>query len=240
MNFETVRDALIDMFGTAAAGRFRVVGCKKQSHSAASFKGVNRAVQIYYMGGDFAKSAGRQMGTKQHDMTFTIGVTVSAASTVNLDILKNPASTAAQLEVALAAMQDAAYLADRAWDELAALVYQVAMDARNVDIGLPKGTVANRWVGSIQKDDPDPAGALVTISGTLVYTCRTYEDVAGDTGAPLTEGVHVGVRAGDAPVVAEVSIVPQQQPPVVFEDESLVQYPDGGPPPVVFPDDIPN
>jgi hypothetical protein len=150
-------------------------------------------VQSFFKEGEFSKSSGSMRGPNQHDMTFGIGLTVNAPSRCNLAVINAPASTAAQVAIAMEAMQDAAYVADELMDELFDIVYQVLMDARNVDLGLAKGIVANRWVGSLQKDSPLPSGELVTLTGEVLFTCRTSEAVLGEAGVAAVGGVTVNL-----------------------------------------------
>lgn len=182
MNFRTVNQAIIDTLGSAAAGRFKVVGYQRQVKSAQEVKDNSRMVQSFYAGGDFPKSAGRQTGPVQHNMTFSVGLTVSAPARVDLSAINNPAATAGQIATALAALQEGADAADILFDELAEIVYQILMDGRNFDLGLPVGTVSKRWVNSIRKDQPAPEGSLVVLTGTIEYSCNTVEQIAGDTG----------------------------------------------------------
>jgi hypothetical protein len=186
MSFRTVNQALIDTLGAAAAGRYQVVGYRRQGKSASEVKGNSRMVQVYYSGGDFSRSGGRQTGATQHAPTVTIGLSVSSPAKVNLSLINSEAATQGQRVIALAALQEAAYLADGLWDELAEIVYQVLMDARNIDLGLSRGTMSNRWVESIKKDSPEPNGELVMLTGVMTYAYNCVEDVVGDTGVPAT------------------------------------------------------
>jgi hypothetical protein len=195
MNFEVVTAALIRTLGTAAQGRFEVIGYRRQGADAAE---LDRRVQVYYSAGEFPKSAGRQTGAAQHRMTYNVDLSVSAATQVNLSIINSPSATPTQIAAALAAMQDAAYRADLLMDELTRTVYQILMDGRNFDLGLKVGTVSSRWVDSMRKDDPQPNGVLVVLTGRIQYSCQTVEDVVGDKGLLATGGIRTVIDiAGD-------------------------------------------
>lgn len=182
MRFRTVSAALVDLLGASAAGRFTVVGYQRQLADASQLRGNNRRVQCYYTSGEFPKSSGRQTGTTQHVLTYNIDLSVSAAAKANLAVINSPNSTPSQIATALAAAQEAAYLADASFDELVDHVYQILMDGRNFDLGLPVGTISKRWVDSVRKDDVEEHGSLVVLTGRLQYTCQTAEDITGDTG----------------------------------------------------------
>lgn len=193
MNFRTINAAIISILGAAAASRFTVTGYAPQGRAASEVRGSKRNVQSYFSQGDFPKSSGRAHGSTKHLMSFTLGLTVSAAASVNLTAINNPASTPQQITTALAAMQDAAFVADELMDELFELVYQILMDGRNTDLGLPIGTVTDCWLGALKKDGPIPQGALVVLTGEAHFSCSTSEEILGDEGVLETEGVTVTI-----------------------------------------------
>ena len=43
------------------------------------------------------------------------------------------------------------------------------------------GIVANRWLGDFQKDEPLQRGELVTLTATAQLTCKTSENITGET-----------------------------------------------------------
>jgi len=180
MNFRLIKASVVNLLGTAAAGRYRTIGFQKPGQGAAEVKDNNRSVQVYYSSGDFPKSAGNPSGPTTHEITINFDLTVSAPARVDLSVIQNPASTPAQIQSALAALQEAANLADDSIDELADNIYQEIMDARNIDLGLAR-PVASRWIGNINKDDPLPRGKLVVLTGTMQLTCKIDEQVSGET-----------------------------------------------------------
>jgi hypothetical protein len=183
MNFRTIKTSIIDnVLGPAEAGRFQAIGFQRQAKSSAEVKGLLRTVQLYYSSGDFPKSAGRTSGTTQHNVMYRVDLTVAEPAKGDVAALNNPASTPAEKAAALLAFQEGSNLADDSLDELYDIVYQILMDARNIDMGLGKGVVSSRWVGSIQKDQPIPNGELVTLTGSMQLTLKTPEIITGDTG----------------------------------------------------------
>lgn len=184
MKFRTIQQALVTILGDASASRYQVVGYQRQVKSAEEVQNTDRMVQVFFSQGEFPRSKGRLTGPVQHIPTFSIGLTVSAAANVDLSVINNPASSAAQIATALAAMQEAASVVDESFDELADIIYQILMDGLNYDLGLSKGSVSNRWVNSIRKDNPVPQGALLILTGSIEYEVQTAEDITGDTGTP--------------------------------------------------------
>lgn len=184
MNFIIIKESIINILGTAAAGRYRTVGFQNQTKAAEEIRNHKRQVTVYYSQGNFPKSSGRNTGPVQHDITYRVELSVSKSANADLTVLSNPASTPAQITAALAAAQTAAEAADISMDELWSIVYQILMDGRNVDMGLPVGTISNRWLDSFQKNEPRPRGKLVVLTGIVILTLRTVETIPGDPGIP--------------------------------------------------------
>lgn len=189
MNFRTITTALNALLASAAAGRYTVAGHRRQTTSAEEVRASKRLVQVYYAGGDFPKSGGGVYGVVKHGMTFAVGCTLSMPAMADLATLTNPLSTPQQRATALLAITEASAEADTAMDELFEIIYQVLMDPRNADLGLPVGTVASRWVDQMIKDDPQPEGSLVVLTGKVVFTCSTSEEVTGEVGVTITGGI---------------------------------------------------
>jgi len=184
MLFRDVKTSLIDkILGPAEAGKFRTVGYQRQSKSALESINNDRSVQVYYIRGEFSKAGGRQTGPTQHDMSFKIDFTVSSPAKGDLSVINDSGSTASQVATAIQKFQVASAIADESLDELFDIVYQILMDARNADMGLSEGLIANRWIGELQKDDPVSRGELVTLTGSATLTMRGAEQVLGATGS---------------------------------------------------------
>lgn len=189
MEFRTIKQAIIDTLSAAAAGRFVVIGHQRQKKSAETIN-ANRLVQVYYTTGQFPKSGGKQIGSKAHDMKFNIDLTVSESAEGDISTLGNPASTALQRQTALAAVQEATDKADSQIDDLIDIIFQILMDARNIDLGLTKGTFADRWITTVQKDTTIEEGGFAVKTANIQYTCKTDEDIVGDTGTAISPDIY--------------------------------------------------
>lgn len=229
MNFRIITRQLIQILGDSAEGRFTVTGYQRQGLAASQVRSQGN-VQVFFGQGDFPKSGGRAYGATAHEMTFGIKITASGACKANLAAINNPAATPDQISSALAAMTVAEFEADANADAVFELVYQILMDARNADLGLPVGMVADRWVTQLKKEDPEPRGTLVTISGMASYTCKTVEDIRGDAAVALTDGVDVGLDLveGDSLVKAGALGV-RQVVGIIYDDGSAMRVDDGAP-----------
>lgn len=198
MQFRTVKTALQTILGDQAESRFQVIGYQRQSKSSDEMLGNNRIVQVYYADGNFPKS-GRIRGPKFHDITIEIDMSASAAAQVDISILDSTTATAIQKAEALAALREAAEVADTQLDEIIDAVYQIVMDARNEELGLTVGEISNRWVDRIQKDTLLERGDLVVKTANMKYTCRVIEDVPGDLGTePETVELESEINVGDS------------------------------------------
>jgi hypothetical protein len=205
MQFRAVKAAIVSTLGAAEAGRFRTIGYQSQSQAAESIKGSLRSVRVYYNSGAFPKNSGSITGPNQHEVTFNIELAVSEPASADLAVLENDASTEPAKAAALLAAREADDLADESFDELADIVYQILMDARNFEFGLDN-QVANRWVGSINKDSIGRQGGLITVTGSISLTLRVAEDIVGDPGVGL-DGVDSTIRVEDQEPVTGVKTV---------------------------------
>lgn len=182
MKFRIVKTAIKDTLGNASAGNFQVIGFQRQQKQAESYQGNDRLVEVFFKREGFDKGKGRKNGPVTGDVSISVELTVSSPAQADLSVLDNAASTPAQKQAAMAALKEAANIADESFDELADIVYQILMDARNIYFGLGKGVISNRWVSEITKDNPNERGQLVVLTGIMEITCGVSEDVPGDTG----------------------------------------------------------
>ena len=187
MNFRLIKNNLVNkILGPAANSRYRVVGFQEQSKNAAEVLDCLLEVKVYYSSSDFSRSGGRASGPVQNDVIYRVELTVSKGAEVDLSVINNPGATASALAIAIAEFGTASELADNSIDELFEIVYQILMDARNIDIGFDKGVVANRWVSRMQKNEPVPMGEYLILTGSIDFQLRTVEELLGDTGTPAT------------------------------------------------------
>jgi hypothetical protein len=181
MIFRTLKCNIVNILGNAELGRYQTIGFERQQKAASEVLCNDRMVQVYYKSGFFPKSAGRITGPVQHDITMYLGLTVAMAAKGNISLLNNASATAEQRAAALVAFQEAADLADQSIDELSDIVYQVIMDATNFDMGFSKGVVSNRWIESIEKNDPPPQGEYVVLTAVMPLTLRVEEQITGES-----------------------------------------------------------
>lgn len=179
MNFRRLQKSIVELLGSESAGRFRVVGYQPQGDSAPHVIDDSRSVQVFYSQGDFPK-AGAAIGSTptRHKMTFRLEFTCSKAAEGDLSTLEDPGASAGALAAALAAFQNASDLAGDSLDELFDFVYQVLMDTRNLDLGMPR-PIANRWVDDFNKDVPMARGELAILTGSAQLTCAVEEELEG-------------------------------------------------------------
>jgi len=183
MNFRKIKQSITGkVLGPAEGGRYRTIGYQKQNTDVEDVLGSNRTVQVFFSSSDFPKNASSLQGPFKHEISYRIELAIAEEAVVNLTALKDPGATDADREKAWKSFVDAGDAADDSFDELAEIVFQVIMDARNIDLGMPIGTVADRWVGQIRKDEPEPTGEFVMLTGAMMLTCSTSEEAEGDPG----------------------------------------------------------
>jgi len=168
MNFRTIKSNIISILETAAAGRYEVVQSQRQKQGAKDINS-NKKVIVYFYNDQFSNNAGSTNGEVQSEVTFRIHLEVSSKG--KFTDLTDPGS-----------LKSAELVADDDWDEFAETIYQILMDARNMDLGMTVGNVANRYITNIQKDDINNNGENVVMVGRMDLTCITPESVPGDDG----------------------------------------------------------
>lgn len=180
MKFITIRDAITTTLGDAAAGRYRVLGYQENGRSAESVLDDERLVQVFYQSGSFPETASGLSGPFNHKMTFTFQFEVASRTEVDLTVLLNPASTAADVQAAWAALKPAEAAANEAMDELFDIVWNVVMDARERDFGL-SDPIGSRWLNDFRKESVIPRGEYAVITAAAQLTCNETELVTGET-----------------------------------------------------------
>lgn len=190
MLFRTLKANLTTILGAAAAGQYTVVGYQQQTIDAKEVLGLRRRVQVFFDSGDFSKGKAGVASSTQHEITYRVELTVSASAKGDLTVINNPASTDPQRATAIAAFQTAASEADDSLDEFFDLIYQVLMDADNLDIGTsgPPYAVSNRWVSGMRKSSIIPQGEYVILTGSIDYTCQAIENITGAIVTPAGVG----------------------------------------------------
>ena len=182
MEFRKIRDSIRRVLAQNANGEFNVIGAQKRGKGASEVVNRSRLVEVFYQRGDFPKSGGSVYGPTKHDMTFRIDLTVAKPAQGDTDTIQDPNSTAAEVARAIADMMESDQLADDSLDELFDVVYQILMDARNIDFDLEKGSVGSRWLSALNKDEPIERGNYSLLTGSCLLTCNTSESVHGIRG----------------------------------------------------------
>ena len=183
MNFRKIKNSITEkVLGPAEGGRYRTIGYQKQNTDVEDVLGKNRTVQVFFSSGDFPKNASGLQGPFKHEPSYRIELAIAEDSAVNLAALKDENATDEDREKAWKSFVEAGDAADESFDELVEIVFQVLMDARNIDLGMPVGDAPDRWVGQIRKDEPEPTGEYVMLTGSMMLTCSTSEEASGDPG----------------------------------------------------------
>ena len=172
MNFRNIKNSIITILDTAAAGRFEVIGSQRQRQGAEDINSQKK-VMVYFLSDTFSENSGSINGTVQSFPVFRIMLEVSAKGTYT-DSSDPNTLTSANL------------VADNMFDELADNVYQILMSGENLDIGQPVGQVGNRYIKTIEKNDINKDGEFVIITGSMDLSCITPETVPEEMGTAAT------------------------------------------------------
>lgn len=192
MEFRKIQNAIRRLLAQNADGEFNVIGAQKRGKSADEVSDKGRLVEVYYSRGEFPKSGASTTGPTNHNMTFRIDLTVAKATEVDTETILDPNKSAGEVARAMAAARESDLLADESLDDLFDHVYQIIMDARNIDLGLDKGSVGSRWLQSLTKDEPLEKGNFTVITGSMVLSCSAKEPVDGYSGV-AGEVIDIGV-----------------------------------------------
>lgn len=200
MEFQVVKDKLVEVLGAGSNGLFKVIGYQKQGYAGESLKGINNTVQVFYDSGNFPLTSAPYSLEIKHNLNFRLELMVAAPSTGDIDVLNDPDSTDQERADAIAGIQNAAGVADAKLDNLFAQVWRILMKAQNIDLTLPKYSISNRWIPSFRKDKPSERGELVILTGLVEYVCSVKENVEGLTPIDLesneVENTELGAESG--------------------------------------------
>jgi hypothetical protein len=188
MRFEIVRDALVNLLGANADGQFRVVGFEVPELAPAEVLANNRLVMVYYKAGSFPSGRSALQGPFSHDATFGIELGAGYDARGDLPQIDTSGLTDTQRAIAIAAFQSPEFLVNKSIDELWGLVFQIIMDARNLNLGINKNIfrVSNRRLDNFEKQEIQK-GNIVSLTAVADFTCRLSEPALGDTGTDVSE-----------------------------------------------------
>ena len=197
MIFQQLKQSIVDLLGNNANDLFRVYGYQTSPKSAGEFLGNDRAIRVFYERGKFPRSKSSAMGDIEHDVHICFEFIVTEQTEVDVSVLSNPASTPEEKAAALAAAKEAANSADDSMDDFFALVFQILMDARNRDLGLPDFTLGlERWVDDFAKDEPVSSGEFVVLTAKSILTTSVTEPIQGETPVPADPNDSVFIEIG--------------------------------------------
>jgi hypothetical protein len=201
MNFELLRDSIETLLKSYESGRFRVVTEQKQNTGAEEHKGLLRSGQIFYESGEYPDSTS-SMQQVTHDIIFQIEYIVTASAKADLSILNDPDASAVEYSSALSAAQSAAYVANRAIDELRRMVTQIILDPVNDDnnLGLGKTVTGGNYLGdtrliNFRKNAGIPRGKLFELTASEQLTTSIQETFTGATPlAPVQPAINLTTK----------------------------------------------
>jgi hypothetical protein len=185
MLYRQINEALKKKLFDDSNNQYNVIGFVPQNLSADSLKNNNRLVQVYYSNGSFGVTSNGRTRPANHQMTFNIDLTVSAAVKGDFATISNPSSTTSQKKAAIANFTTAADSASTQLDELIQLCYYSLMDGVFLDILEENYEVSDRWISDIEKDKTQDRGGLVVRVARLTFTCNAAEEPGGEEGEDL-------------------------------------------------------
>ena len=172
MNFRTLKQNVVSILSSASSGRFEVIQSQQQRQGSKDINTLKKVI-VYFVSDDFPENTGSANGELQSKPTFRIFLEV--ASKGKFTDKDDPSS-----------LISADLIADDEIDELIEIVFQILMDARNIDLGMSIGQVSGRYIKNVQKSTPNKDGENVIMMAQMDLTCMTSEEILGDEGVEGT------------------------------------------------------
>jgi len=205
MNFRIIKNSLVNKILTPAMGTsFRISKGQEPDLTAGELLDNSRLLSVYTSHMDFD---GRETGPVRNKPVIYLDFFVSANSRVDLSVIENPLSTPAQITTAMSAKISAKQRADESMDEFWNIIWDLVMNANNDQLGLdlvvgafPIDTgikLSNRYLRSLQKDQPTELGEYVILTGRAILDYNTVEVPSGLTPTTATEGVQDEIQFAD-------------------------------------------
>jgi hypothetical protein len=180
MMFRKLKHAIIHhILVPNEAGRYVTVGNQGQVNSATQIN-QNKQVTIYYSESEFPKSESAAYGTVTNEAVFTVELVVVSSALADLSVLNDEAAAAEDKAKALRQTLEAGDMADREMDEFIDIIWNILMDARNQDLGMPNNTIADRWITNLRKDQPEREGEFIILTASFRLTCKFNEQIKGE------------------------------------------------------------
>ena len=176
MEFENLRDAVIELFKANENDLFVTIDHQVQSWSAEQLKGTLRTIQVFVQSTEPESQTRTQF---ENEVTFGIYMRVSSPALGDIATLDNPNADAAAKQAALLAIDTGATRADRSFDALARIAQRIILSPLNEDLGLAEYKVSNRRFKNIRKDEPVNHGNLVVVTGAAFITGIVTEIMDG-------------------------------------------------------------
>jgi hypothetical protein len=177
MNFITIKSNIIDIYAAAALAapvdeKFSVAQAQKQKEGAKALNDLKQ-LTVYFAENTFPEESSSANSEKQSKPLYHIELKVSAKGKV-ADLSDPKTISSAEIE------------ADNMLDLFFAQSYQIIMDAENLDLGMEKGQISNRFIKKMIKGSPNQQGEYVVLVGRMDLSLNTAEDVSGEAGDPGT------------------------------------------------------
>jgi hypothetical protein len=189
MAFRSVKTKLVELLGTEAAGRYKVVGYEPQPQNASQYTKSNRTIRAFSSGGEFPESATSVGGPAKHDNTMMLEMVVTASSEIDLGTLEDSNSTDAQRATALAGTTPAAQIADEEFDEFVDIIWNILMVPKNQWLNDTKYKVGSRSVPAWKKDKIIPMGNYVIVTGYIRLDFNVEEVATGESPTAFSHNI---------------------------------------------------
>lgn len=194
MEFRLLKDSVINLLGAASQGEYQVKGYEPFPQDAADYRGKNRTVRVLYPGGEFSN---QNSEIYDHEFKLDVEMCVTADAETDLDTLMNGDATQQELALAMASMRDSAEVADRQFDELLDLVFNVLASPANKWLGLEAYRVKSASILDTKKNRLLPFGEHAVLTGKIVFGIIMVEKATGGAVPTKLAGNNLTIESGE-------------------------------------------
>ncbi|NIA28335.1 MAG: hypothetical protein GWP06_00305 [Actinobacteria bacterium] len=171
----------VALMAAQAAGRFGVEGHQTQKQSAQSLID-NALVRCWIDSADVDFSRSARNGPKEHELRVGVRFQVAQPAKADIETLEDEASTDLQRATALSNLTTPTLETTTALYAAWSAVFEILDDARNLTLGLPKGSISDKAYSQFKQDEFPTRGGPGILTATSFLEFRVKEAQLGDLG----------------------------------------------------------
>ena len=185
MSFTDAKADLIQLLGDEANGQYQVIGYKPSGISADTVLNTDKKVLVFFRRAQIDKGLNTEIDDLLQGSHFVILLQVAKKASIDLSVLEDPLSSAAQRATAIDNSLFAELLVNDAMDDFYKIILKIIMKPEHRWFNGTEDTVEDRWVESFEKSDVVPMGEYAMQRGEMILTFKNIEELESVTGESL-------------------------------------------------------